>query len=83
MALQARVRNGRLELSEPTNLPEGALVELMPVDDVYDELDDGGDDDMDDEERAALHAAIDDGLADMRAGRTVPAETVIAQLLAK
>ena len=31
MRLQACVRNGRLELSEPTELPEGEVVELMPI----------------------------------------------------
>jgi hypothetical protein len=32
-ALKARVRGGRLVLDEPTELPEGAEVELVPVED--------------------------------------------------
>ncbi len=44
-ALKARVENGRLELDEPTGLPEGELVELVPLEDVLlnggDDLDDG------------------------------------------
>ena len=38
MALRARVRNGRLLLDEPTDLPDGTEVELAVVD--ADELDD-------------------------------------------
>jgi len=33
MTVRARVSNGRLVLDEPTDLPEGAEVELAPVDD--------------------------------------------------
>ena len=47
--LRARVRNGRLVLDEPTSLPEGAEVELLPV---------NGEDDLDDAERAALHQSL-------------------------
>ena len=32
MTVRARVRNGRLTLDEPTDLPEGTEVELAPVD---------------------------------------------------
>ena len=35
MLLRAQVRNGRLELSEPTDLPEGEIVELELVDERY------------------------------------------------
>ena len=35
--LRARVRNGRLILDEPTNLPEGTIVDLV-IDDEGDEL---------------------------------------------
>lgn len=47
-ALRARVRGGRLVLDEPTNLPEGAEVRVALVDG----------DELDDHERADLHAAI-------------------------
>lgn len=71
--LKARVRNGRLVLDEPTDLPEGIEVPLV--------LADG--DDMDDEERKALDEAILEGLDDVEAGRTVDAEEVIARLRAR
>ena len=47
--LIARVHNGRLVLDVPTSLPEGTEIELV----MYD-----GGDDLDDEDRAALHAAL-------------------------
>jgi hypothetical protein len=52
--LKAHVHNGRLVLDEPTDLPEGKVVFLQPVDG----------DDMDDEERAAL---IDVGIEAVKA----------------
>jgi hypothetical protein len=70
-ALKARVENGRLTLSEPTDLPEGTVVPLEIADDW---------DDLDDEERAALHASIREGIEDMEAGRTIDARTAIAEL---
>lgn len=70
-ALKARVKNGRLVLDEPTDLPEGAEVELVPAD---------GEDDLDPMERAELHRSIEEGLADMKAGRTVDAKEAIARL---
>jgi hypothetical protein len=77
-AMKARVENGRIKLDETTDLPEGKLVELVPLDEVF--L--GGGDDLDDEERAALHESIHEGIADMEAGRTIDAKTAIAQLRA-
>ena len=35
-ALKAVVKNGRLVLDEPTNLPEGTEVELLSIDDAVD-----------------------------------------------
>jgi hypothetical protein len=58
-ALRARVRNGRLVLDEPTDLPEGAEVELIPADD------------MDDDEREALNCSLDEGIEEARAGNTL------------
>ena len=54
-ALSAQVRHGRLVMNEPTELPEGTVLELVAV---------GGGDDLDDEERTQLHAALDDALAE-------------------
>ena len=75
-ALKARVENGRIKLDEPTDLPEGKLVELVPLDEV---LLSGGDD-LDDEQRGALHESIREGIEDMEAGRTVDAKIAIAAL---
>jgi hypothetical protein len=58
--LKAHVRNGRLLLDEPTDLPEGEVVLLQPVDG----------DDMDDEDRAALHAELRASMAEADAGET-------------
>jgi len=77
-ALKAHVQNGRLVLDEPTDLPEGEVVELVPVDEV---LADGGDY-LDDEERERLHQSIERGLEDVKAGRTVSARQMIDKLRA-
>jgi len=61
-------------LDEPIDLPEGTVVELMPVDQ---------DDDLDDEDRARLHAALDRSQEDFLAGRGISAEQVMAELGAK
>jgi hypothetical protein len=57
-AFKAHVRSGRLVLDEPTNLPEGAEIDVAVVDG----------DDLDDHDRAELHAAIDAGEAELDAG---------------
>ncbi|MGH7272744.1 MAG: hypothetical protein ACREJ3_20130 [Polyangiaceae bacterium] len=77
--LKAHVQNGRLVLDEPTELPEGEEVELLPVDEVLA----AGGDYLDGEERARLHASIERGLEDGRAGRTVDARQVIERLRAR
>lgn len=69
--MRARVQNGRLVVDEPTNLPEGTQLNLAIADDW---------DDLDDEERKALHAAISEGWASLRAGDRIPAEDVIREL---
>lgn len=61
-ALKARVHKGRLVLDEPTDLPEGEVVYLLPA---------GGDDEMDDAERAALHASLDESIRQMKAGELI------------
>lgn len=75
-ALKARVENGRIKLDEPTDLPEGKLVELVPLDEVF--L--GGGDDLDDVERASLDESIREGIHDAEAGRTRDAKIAIAEL---
>ncbi|AUX46623.1 hypothetical protein SOCE26_081290 [Sorangium cellulosum] len=76
LALKASVRNGRLVLDEPTELPEGAVVDLVAIGaDVLDDL--GG------EEREALHEALAEGIAQDEAGDTVDADEVLAYLRAR
>jgi hypothetical protein len=69
-ALKARVRNGRIVIDEPTDLPEGTELELVPT-----EVDD-----MTDEERAALDAVLLRAVDNVRNGNTVDADEVLAEL---
>jgi hypothetical protein len=74
IVFRARVANGRLVLDEPTDLPEGLVLNLV--------VDDEGDD-LDDAERVALHAAIDESRAEIRRGEFVTAEELLASLRKK
>lgn len=76
--LEAHVKHGRLVLDEPTDLPEGEVVYLHPL-----EAEVGTDDGFDDDERAALLAAIDEGIAAARQGDHDDADELIAELLAE
>lgn len=71
MTLRAIVRDGRLIVDEPTALPEGTIVDLV--------LDDEGDD-LDEAERAALHAHLDASWNESERGNVVPADEVLAEL---
>jgi hypothetical protein len=75
-APKIRVENGRIQIDEPTDLPNGTELYLVPVA----PLDGAEVDDLDDEERAELHQAIREGFEDAKAGRTIPAEQWIAEL---
>ncbi len=77
-ALKAQVRGGRLVLDEPTDLPEGEVIDLVRLDDLL-----GGDDGLGDDERERLHQSIERGLEDVRTGRTVAAGDVVAALRAR
>lgn len=68
--LTARVRNGRLILDEPVDLPEGTDVRLMAVD--WDALDA--------EDRRLLHDALAASEQDLAQGRTKPADELLAEL---
>jgi hypothetical protein len=76
--LKAHVHNGRLVLDEPTDLPEGEVVELVPLDEV---LARGGDY-LDDEERAELHRALEVSIAEADAGQLIDADDVLAEVRA-
>jgi hypothetical protein len=71
MTIKARVRAGRLVVDEPTELPEGTEVELLP-------LDPG--DWLDESDRAALHQALRESDADVAANRLVDAEDILREL---
>jgi hypothetical protein len=77
--VKARVKNGRLVLDEPTDLPEGDVVELVPLDEVLA----AGGDYLDHEDRERLHRSIERGIEDVNAGRTVDARTVVDELRAR
>ena len=71
MTIKARVHAGRIIVDEPTNLPEGTEIELLP-------LDPG--DWLDDADRAALHEALRQSDADAADGRLIEAEDVLREL---
>lgn len=71
MTIKARVHDGRLVLDEPTDLPEGTEVELLP-------LDPG--DWLDEAARTALHDALRESDADIAAGRLVDGDDILTEL---
>jgi hypothetical protein len=74
MSVRATVRNGRLTLDQPTDLPEGTVLDLV--------VDDEGDD-LDQKDRDALNAAISTSLAQADAGRFAPAREILEKLRAR
>jgi len=70
-ALRARVQNGRIVVEEPTDLPEGTVLELVPGVEV---------DDLPDDDREKLHAAIRRGLEQGRRGEARPIQEALADL---
>jgi len=71
--LKARVRNGRLVLDEPTDLPEGIEVELVFADG----------EELGDEERRELYGALLEGSDELDAGQGEELTAVIAELEAR
>ena len=71
MEFKARVRDGRLVVDEPTELPDRTELDLLP-------LDPG--DWLDEEDRAALHKALSESDEDVAAGRLIEAVEIIQQL---
>ncbi|HEX4335821.1 MAG TPA: hypothetical protein VH062_07900 [Polyangiaceae bacterium] len=72
-ALRAQVKNGRLVLDEPVDLPEGTTVDLVPADES---------DNLDDAERTRLHEALATSRAELARGEGVPLAGVIRELRA-
>lgn len=71
MAVRVTVRNGRIVVDEPTDLPDGTVLDLV--------IDDEGDD-LDETERAALHAAISRSWRQALAGTSVPGAEILERL---
>jgi hypothetical protein len=71
------VHNGRLVLDEPTDLPEGQIVELVLADDVL-----AADEHLDDEERSQLHESIQESIDQMKAGELIDGAQALAELRA-
>ena len=69
--IRITVKNGRLVLDEPTALPEGTVLDLV--------LDDDGDD-LDEAERACLHAAISRAWQSAKDGKLRPAESLLDEM---
>ena len=72
-AYRAHVKDGRIVVDEPTDLPEGTELYVLP-------LRDG--DELDDEDRAALHAAIAEAEQELDAGQVVSEQELWARLRA-
>ena len=70
MLVKGHVRNGRLVVDEPTDLPEGAEVDLAPLDD-------------DDGFTAEEEEGIRKGLAQIARGETVLASDVFSRVNAR
>ena len=73
-SLKAVVRNGRLVMDEPTELPEGTELSLTV-------LDEG--DNLDDNERARLHESLRRSMAQAKAGQLIDGDKVIEKLRAR
>jgi hypothetical protein len=68
--LKAQVKNGRLVVDEPIDLPEGKVIYLVPA--IADE--------MEDDERAALHESIRESIDQMNKGQLIDADQALAEL---
>jgi hypothetical protein len=71
LTLRGHVEKGRIVVDENVDLPDGTQVQLAVVDDA---------DELDDAERARLHAAIEKAQDDFDRGEGVPAADVITEL---
>lgn len=74
MGLRATVQNGRVVVDAETELPDGTVLDLV--------IDDEGDD-LDDDQRRALHAALDSSLEQAAVDRVAPADEVLDRLRAR
>lgn len=72
-AIKAHYANGQIVLDEPAEIAEGEPLFVLARDD---------DDEMNDDERAAIHRALDEAEEDITAGRIVSEEEMWAALRA-
>lgn len=75
--LRARVRNGRLVLDEPTDLPEGEEVELVLADA---DDDDDVEGDLSEDERKQLDESIAVSFEQAKNGQLIDGDEVLAKL---
>jgi len=73
LALKAHVRSGRVVVDEPTDLPEGAELDLVVV----------GNDDLDVDDERGLLASLDRALDDEDADRTANVDDFLAEVRAQ
>ena len=71
MTIKAHVREGRLVVDEPTDLPNGTEIELLPID---------PGDWLDETDRAALHDALKQSETDIATGLLIDAEKILKEL---
>lgn len=69
--LRAHVKGGRLILDEPSSLPDGTEVELIPADEI---------DDLDPAERARLHGFLEASIRRHVPGTGIAADTVLGRI---
>ena len=72
LTVRAKIRNGRLTVDEPTDLPDGEVELVAVMDHDHDQLDD--------ESRAALHAALAQAKDDIDQGRLLDGDQVLERL---
>ena len=78
-APKIRVENGRIQIDEPTDLPNGTELYVVPAEQLADVVllrADG----LDEAERKRLHASIRRGIEDGRAGRVTDLDEFLAEL---
>lgn len=71
--IRATVKEGRIAVDEPTNLPEGTVLELV--------VDDEGDD-LTDKQRQALNDAISRAWKSAKAGHLKPVSAIVDSIRA-
>jgi hypothetical protein len=71
LTLRGHIENGKIVVDEGVDLPEGTEVKLTLVDEAAE---------LEEEERARLHAALDESQAEIDRGEGVPASEVIGEL---